>query len=128
MALFDASALVRIANADGEFQLAARLWNADVRLDVGDDGYLLRLREGRITEFARLDAARLAAVKADVRISAPLTDWQELLKPVPKPFYQDLMAAISRQNFMLEGDLVGFHPYYRATSRLFELMRNTASA
>jgi hypothetical protein len=127
MAIFDASAIAAAANADGEFQLAARLWNTDLRFDVGNDSYILRMRDGRIAEFAPLDASMAASVKSDARISAPISDWDELLKPVPKPFFQDLMAAITRQNFKLEGDLPGFHPYYRATCRLFELMRQAQS-
>ncbi len=121
MPLFDTNAIAAAANSDGEFKLAARLWNADLRLEVGADSYLVRMRDGRIGEFSQADAA-----KWDVKISAPESDWRELLKPIPKPFYQDLMAAITRQGFKLEGDLLGFNPYYRATCRLFELMREAA--
>ena len=47
---------------------------------------------------------------------------------MPKPFYQDLMAAQTRQGFKVTGpDLTAFHPYYRAVNRLFELMRETAA-
>ncbi|MDO8434100.1 MAG: hypothetical protein Q7S58_17010 [Candidatus Binatus sp.] len=127
MALFDTTAIAAAANADGEFQLAARLWNTDLRFDVGDDSYLLRMRDGRIAEFAPLGASAASSVNTDAQISAPLDDWQELLKPVPKPFYQDLMAAVTRHNFKIEGDLTGFHPYYRATCRLIELMRQSRS-
>jgi hypothetical protein len=121
MPLFDTNAIISVANSDGEFKLAARLWNADLRLEVGADAYLLRMREGRISEFSRGDAT-----KWDLKISAPENDWRELLKPVPKPFFQDLMAAMTRQGFKLEGDVLAFNPYYRATCRLFELMRQAA--
>ncbi len=121
MPLFDTNAVTSAANSDGEFKLAARLWNADIRLDVGSDAYLLRMREGRISEFAKADVS-----KWDAKISAPERDWKELLQPMPKPFYQDLMAAMTRQGFKLEGDLLGFNPYYRAMCRLFELMRRPA--
>ncbi len=121
MILFDTKAITSAANSDGEFKLAARLWNTDLRLEVGADAYLLRMREGHISEFSKADAS-----KWDVKISAPVSDWQELLKPIPKPFFQDLMAAMTRQNFKLEGDLLGFNPYYHATCRLFELMRQAA--
>ena len=30
----------------------------------------------------------------DLYIAAPESDWRELLQPVPRPFYQDLMAAM----------------------------------
>jgi hypothetical protein len=118
MALFDPDAIISAANADGEFKLAARLWNADIRFDVGSDIYLMRMRDGRITDFSRNNAAQY-----DVKISAPEDDWRELLKQVPKAFYQDLMGATTRHGFRIEGDLLAFSPYYRATNRLFELMR-----
>ena len=120
MPLFDTNAIAAKANSDGEFKLAARLWNTEIRLEVGSDAYLLRMREGRIGEFSKGNPSRW-----DMKISAPESDWNELLRPVPKPFYQDLMAAMTRQNFKLEGDLLGFNPYYRAICRLFELMRNS---
>jgi hypothetical protein len=116
--MIDTNAIAASANTDGEFKLAARLWNADVRFDIGADTYLMRMRDGRITDFSRISAAQY-----DVKISAPEEDWRELLKPIPKPFYQDLMAAMTRHNFRVEGDLLGFNPYYRAVCRLFELMR-----
>lgn len=120
MALFDTTAIAASANSDSEFTLAARLWNADIRLEVGSDAYLLRIREGRIGEFSKANPS-----KWDAKISAPESDWRELLRPTPKPFYQDLMAAMTRQNFKLEGDMLGFNPYYRAICRLFELMRKS---
>ena len=121
MPLFDMNAIVPAANSDGEFKLAARLWNADVRIEVGADAYVMRMRDGRISDFSKSDAAN-----CDVKIFAPESDWRELLKPVPKPFYQDLMAAMTRHGFRVEGDLLGFNPYYRAMCRLFELMRKAA--
>ena len=118
MLTFDTNAIAASANADGEFKLAARLWNADVRFDIGADTYLMRMRDGRISEFSKT-----ASANYDVKISAPEDDWRELLRPVPKAFYQDLMSAMTRHNFRVEGDLLGFNPYYRAVCRLFELMR-----
>ena len=121
MSLFDTNAIISAANSDGEFKLAARLWNADVRIEVGSDAYLMRMRDGRISEFSKSDVPQY-----DVKISAPESDWRELLRPVPKAFYQDLMAAMTRHNFRVEGNLLGFNAYYRATCRLFELMRKAA--
>lgn len=120
MALFDTHEIMLAANSDSEFKLTARLWNADVRLEIGAEAYLLRMRDGRISEFGKTESRAY-----DIKISAPETDWHELLKPIPKPFYQDLMAAMTRHGFRVEGDVLGFNPYYRATCRLFELMRNS---
>ena len=53
MALFDPNSITAAANSDGEFKLAARLWNADLRFEVGAEPYLMRIREGRISEFSK---------------------------------------------------------------------------
>jgi hypothetical protein len=119
--LLDTNAITLAANSDAEFKLAARLWNADIRLEVGSEIYLMRVRDGRVSYFSKSESAQY-----DVRISAPESDWRELLKPIPRAFYQDLLAAVTRHGFKVEGNLLGFNPYYRAICRLFELMRKAA--
>ncbi len=129
MPIFDTRAAIVAANNDGEFKLAARQWTADLRLDAGDESYLVRVRDGLIADFRMLDKTERVTVSPLVTISAPRTDWAELLKPVPRPFFQDLMAAQTRQGFRVEGnDLTAFNPYYRAVNRLFELMRGARAA
>lgn len=127
MSSFNAPAVVRAANADYEFCYAARQWNTAVRLCMGDQDYLVKVSGGRIVDFSSLKPGEQA--KCDLRISAPLDDWREFLKPVPKPFYLDLISASVRHGFQFEGDLIGcLYPYYRAISRLFEIMRTTPNA
>jgi hypothetical protein len=129
MPIFNTQTAIAAANNDGEFKLAARLWNADLRLDVGDESYLLRIRDGSVAEFRAIGREDGAALNTLVTISAPLNEWHELLKPVPRPFFQDLMAAQTRHGFKVEGaDLTAFNPYYRAINRLFELMRGAGGA
>ena len=127
MPLFDCDTVVEAANADGEFKLAARFWNADLRLAADDEAYLMRIRDGRIAGFSQMRGAEAAKAATDVQISGSRNGWQELLRPVPKPFFQDLMSAVSRESFQLEGDLIAFYPYYRATCRLLEIMRTIPS-
>jgi hypothetical protein len=117
----DYSWIIDSANEDGEFKMAARFWNATVRLDIGEQPHILRVRDGRLVSLCKCDSAEAAGY--DIRISAPEADWEELLRPVPRPFYQDLMAASWRHGFRVEGRVVEFYPYYRAINRLFELIR-----
>jgi hypothetical protein len=127
MPLFDCDAVAQAANADSEFKLAARFWSADLRLAADDETYLMSIRDGRITLFSQLRGAEAAKTTSDVQITGSRAGWRELLKPVPKPFFQDLMSAVTRENFQLEGDLISFYPYYRATCRLLEIMRTIPS-
>jgi hypothetical protein len=118
---FDYSSIIDSANEDGEFKIAARFWDAIVRLDVGEQSHIMRVRDGRLVSLYKCDSAGAAGY--DIRISAPESDWEELLRPVPQPFYQDLMAASWRHGFRVEGHVIEFYPYYRAINRLFELIR-----
>ncbi len=126
MRLANTDLIVSAANSDGEFRLAARLWSGSVRFDLGHHALILKMEDGRIESLDQIDGSKIAS--ADVTISAPDSDWAEMLKREPKPFFQDLMAAVSRENFKIDGDLVGFYPYYRATCRLIEIMRNINAA
>ncbi|MGH7933741.1 MAG: hypothetical protein ACREQN_11330 [Candidatus Binataceae bacterium] len=120
--------LVEIANADSEFKLAARLWSTTLRLDVGEQPYVMRVDDGRISEFAPCGSDKLADLDWTVRIFAAPEEWNEFLKPVPRAFYQDLTGAVMRHGFQIEGDLLSFNPYYAAMRRLFDIMRQADAA
>jgi len=117
----DYSWIIDRANEDGEFKIAARFWDTTIRLDVGEQSHIMRVRDGRLVSLCKCDSVEAASY--DIRISAPESDWEELLRPVPRPFYQDLMAASWRHGFRVEGHVIEFYPYYRAINRLFELIR-----
>ncbi len=122
--LFDPDRVRARANDDPEFTLAARHWNMTIRLDVGEAPYMLEIRDGRITGFVAIDSAHAARLGHDVRIAAPARDWREFLRPVPRPFFQDLFAALEREHFEFQAnDPFHFMAYYPAARRLFELMR-----
>ena len=114
-------AAARAANDDGEFKIAARFWNADVRLASGEQAWLLRLRDGRIAHVVR-DAG---ASGADAGIAAPSEVWREMLAPVPRPFFQDLYGASLHHGLQLENP-EALWPYYPALRRLLELLRDAA--
>lgn len=115
--------LPEAANLDAEFRLAARFWSCALRLENGGEAMLLRIRDGRLEEVRRVPTGHGDPGACDVRISAPAEEWSEFLRPVPRPFYQDLFGAIERHGFEIHGDLERFFPYYAAARRLFDLMR-----
>lgn len=123
MSLFDCGAVMAAANGDSEFRLAARFWDADLRLASDDEAYLMRIRNGAIAAFAPENRVDATNPFPGVLIAGSNDGWRQMLSPVPKPFFQDLMAAAARENFRLEGDMLGFYPYYRAACRLFEIIR-----
>jgi hypothetical protein len=106
-------------NEDGEFRLAARFWNTTLRLDLGSESRRLCLHEGRLQEVGSCDSE----ADCDLHISAPIEDWERLLAPVPRPFYQDLVAAQLHHGFRMNADLLDYAAYYPALRRLVEILR-----
>lgn len=115
----DTARIRNAANSDPEFKIAARFWTAALRIEIGVQGYLLEVRDGVIVRF--MDASEDDA--HSIRIAAPTESWSKFLERVPRPFLHDLGAAVTREGFALEGDLMSFWPYYPAMRRLFDVMR-----
>jgi len=122
MSLIDVDAFVRAANDDPEFAIAARYWYTTLKLTMGENKYMVFVANGRI---AGIDAAPalMEDWDYDFCISAPLEEWEKLLQPVPPPFYQALLPAVLLHGFDFGGDFQTFCSYYRAFSRLIEIMR-----
>lgn len=121
---FDSSRLVAALNEDGEFRIGARLWTGAVRLDAGEDRYVLRMAGGEASAFEPSDGS--GAV--DLAIGASPEQWELLLEAEPQPFYHDLYAARTWQGITLEGDQLRWAPRYPAVRRLLEVMRGLAVA
>lgn len=115
---FDCDRLRTLLDGDSEFRLASRDWDAVLLLEVGSRACTLRLDGGAVTSCTE-DGAN----DWTVRIAAPETEWERLLAPVPRPFYQHLAAAASRHNVTVEGDWQTRLAYDQALQRLIALLR-----
>ena len=117
-------AVAERANHDSEFRLHARFWTARVRFDIGDERTRVEVRDGRIDEAAPW----FGALAGDLVVAAPETEWDKLLEPLPRPFYQDLYAATVHHGFLVSGATKHFCAYYPALRRLIEIMREVRHA
>jgi len=117
--LLDWSTLVARANADAEFRLHSRFWNARLRLALGDKQWRVDVRDGALGTVEPW----FGGIAANLDVSAPLADWEAMLAAVPRPFYQDLQAATVHHGFRVAGDTRHYCAYYPALRRLIELMR-----
>jgi len=106
-------------DSDGEFRLAARNWTATLRLDVGDQSHAIRLQDGRVESVSACPGAS----DCDVFITASRETWEQMLQAVPRPFYQDLLAAAAHHGVALNADLLDIAAYYPALRRLVEILR-----
>lgn len=108
--------------ADREMGVIGRWCDADVALAVDEELVLLQIRAGRIEDV--VFAPDLGASWA-VTLRGTLEDWRTFLRPVPPPFYSDLLAMNSRvPTFGIEGDRRVFVRHLRAFGRIFALAQS----
>lgn len=105
-------------NADAEFRLAARFWDATLRLDLGDASHRLRFEDGSLAAVEPCTADD----PCDLFVAASEDDWRELLAPVPRPYYQDLFGAQLLHGIRLPEDPLAYAAYYPALRRLMQLL------
>jgi len=122
MSLIDVEAFAEALNEDPEFAIAARYWDATLKLTMGESKYMVFIAGGKVTG---IDAApgMMEDWDYDFCIAAPLEEWEKMLQPVPPPFYQALLPAVLLHGFDFGGDFETFCAYYRAFSRFIEVMR-----
>jgi hypothetical protein len=112
-------------NSDPELILNARLWEGRFKLNIGDDSYVFQMHEGKVERI--LDQPDMFT-EYDFSISGPADGWDELLAPVPKPFYQDLFSAWLHHGFSIEGDLEEFFGFHMALRRMIQILRQPVAA
>jgi hypothetical protein len=110
------------ANVDFQFRNAARMWTFDLMLQVGADNYIVDIVDGEIRRF-EITEDQFQGYSAV--LGGTDADWQNLLQPVPPPFYQDFFGAWFQHGFTMAGDLHGLFAHYWAMLRLLDLMRET---
>ena len=106
--------LPQAANEDGEFAMAARLWDGDLILATADQAVRLVIAGGKITDAS--EASRDAT--AQIRITGPADGWAKMLQAKPEPFYQDVYGAQLHHGFWMQGAIEDVGPYYPALRRL----------
>lgn len=106
---------------DAELSVTGRRCTLDLALVVGEETVLLRIEGGGIS--AIIPEPDIGE-SWGVMLRGTREDWLNFLRPIPPPFYQDLLAMNSRvSSFSIEGDRRAFVRHLRALSRIFELAR-----
>lgn len=119
-------ALRAAAAADAELAVVGRWCTLDLALATDEETVVLRLEEGGISGFV-LDPD--IGVSWSVTLRGTREDWRAFLRPVPPPFYNDLLAMNGRvPTFSIEGDRKVFVRHLRVIGRIFELARHLGDA
>jgi len=118
--LADPARLQAGANADPEFCLAARYWNATLSLESPSSALRVEIADGHVASCRESAAGQ----GATITVVASDDGWRQFLAPVPRPFYQDLLGGcVQHHGFTVAGDMLALSAYYQATQRLFAVMR-----
>jgi hypothetical protein len=106
---------------DAEMGVIGRWCDLDLALAADEELVLLLIRAGKIAEV--VPGPDLGA-SWDVTLRGTLEDWRRFLRPVPPPFYTDVLAMNSRvPSFGIEGNRGVFVRHLRALGRIFDLAR-----
>ena len=120
MHLADPTQLQARVNADPEFLLAARYWNATLSLESPSRALRLEIADGRVATCRESAAGQ----PATITVVASDDGWAQFLAAVPRPFYQDLLGGcVQHHGFQVAGDILSLSAYYQASARLFAVMR-----
>jgi hypothetical protein len=125
MRLADPTRLLQSVNADPEFRLAARYWNATLSLESPSGALQVEIADGRVTSCRESEPGG----PATIIVLAPDEGWAQFLAAVPRPFYQDLIGGcVQHHGFQLSGDILSLSAYYQASTRLFAVIRALRAA
>lgn len=83
---------------------------------------MVEIVEGKILRF---DSGIDQFDGYSVLLSGSQETWERLLAPLPRPFYQDFIAAFFQHGFEIGGDKESAFAYYWALLRMLEVMRTT---
>jgi len=110
---------------DGEFGLLARFLSCTALLDSGDERFLVRFRDGVVTDVAvDPDATEPWTFALRARPEA----WERFLRDPPPPGFHDVWALVSRGEMVVEGDTLVFMQNHYALWRALTVLRSEAQA
>jgi hypothetical protein len=118
-----AEAIPDHARALPHVAVRGRYVNCDFMLEIGATAYLVRIRDGHITQFSsgpHLMPQWSFALRGDEAA------WQQFWSAEPPPDYHDLFAMVKKNVLKLEGDLKIFMTNLLYFKLLLALPRTTA--
>ena len=118
-------------NSDPEFQIAAKGWNAAIRVTIGAQMIVLKITNGTVERIFEPDPTSpdflIETHEYDLQISGPEREWANVFVEVPRPFYHELFAMTTRHEFDWGGNVKMWFAYYPALSRMITVMRQYAA-
>jgi hypothetical protein len=91
-----------LVNGNPALVRRGRWTTADMLLEIGERGYVVEIRAGRIEAIRPVE---IPTSNWDFAIRGTADAWAEFWKPVPKPRHHDLIALIREGKMRFEGNL-----------------------
>ena len=97
--------LADLVNADANLVRRGRFLSTTFLVQVGEQGYLVKIIEGRIVSVT---PGPFVTPNYSFALRAPRDEWEMFWEKVPKPGHNDIFALFKRGKLTIEGDL---HPF-----------------
>jgi hypothetical protein len=96
--------LVDLVNSDARLVHRGRFLSTTFMLGISDQGYLVKIVEGRIVSIT---PGPFVTPNFSFALRAPRDEWEKFWKKLPDPGHNDIFALFKRGKLTIEGDL---HP------------------
>ena len=112
--------LAELCNGDPWLTHRGRFLDVSLMLEVGEDQYLIRIREGSVESVAR---GPFVMPRWNFALRASAQDWNTFWSPSPPPGYHDLVAMMKFKRLRLDGDPYPFMTHIRYFKDLLGRLR-----
>ena len=113
--------LAELSNGDPWLTHRGRFLDVSLMLEVGEDQYLIRIREGSVESVAR---GPFVMPRWHFALRALAQDWNTFWSPSPPPGYHDLVAMMKFKRLRLDGDPYPFMTHIRYFKDLLGRLRS----
>jgi hypothetical protein len=94
-----------LVNADANLVRRGRFLSTTFLVEVGEQGYLIKIIEGRIVAVTR---GPFVTPNYSFAFRAPREEWEMFWQKLPAPGHNDIFALFKRGKLKIEGDLQPF--------------------
>jgi pimeloyl-ACP methyl ester carboxylesterase len=94
-----------LVNSDADLVRRGRFLSTTFMLGVGEQGYLIKIIEGRIVSIT---PGPFVTPNYSFALRAPRDEWEMFWQKMPAPGYNDIFALFKRGKLTIEGDLRPF--------------------
>ena len=96
--------IAELVNADADLVRRGRHLNTTFLIEIGEQGYLIKIIEGRIVSVT---SGPFVTPNYSFALRAPRDEWEAFWTKLPPPGHHDIFALFKRGKLVIEGDL---HP------------------